>query len=131
MNTITAPLQYNPANLKTNKGNMAIVGGVVSIVAIIVTIIIGTILAGSFTSVATSSGIQLSEEWNNSLTSTAQIGATSFTLAGLLPIAVVAAFKRLHAVFLKNMGVSFGDSYRGNCRHLHDPLTVKAASKRY
>ena len=91
MNTITAPLQYNPANLKTNKGNMAIVGGVVSIVAIIVTIIIGTILAGSFTSVATSSGIQLSEEWNKSLTSTAQIGATSFTLAGLLPIAVIAA----------------------------------------
>ena len=88
---LAAPMHYAPANLASNKGNMAIVGGVVSIVAIVVTIIIGTILAGSFTSVATTSGVQLDQAWTASLNSTAQIGATSFTLAGLLPIAVIAA----------------------------------------
>lgn len=71
-------------------GNMGVVAGVVSIVAIVVTLIIGTILAGSFTTVATSSELGLSDDWKAAVNATGSTAITSFNIASLLPIAVVA-----------------------------------------
>lgn len=71
-------------------GNMGVVAGVVSIVAIVVTLIIGTILAGSFTTVATSAELGLSDDWKQAVNATGSTAITSFNIASLLPIAVVA-----------------------------------------
>lgn len=73
-----------------HEGNMGVVAGVVSIVAVVVTLIIGTILAGSFTTVATSANLGLSQDWKNAVNSTGATAITSFNIASLLPIAIVA-----------------------------------------
>lgn len=74
-----------------HEGNMGIVAGVVSIVAVVVTLIIGTILAGSFTTVATSANLGLSDEWKTAVNATGSTAITSFNIASLLPIAIVAS----------------------------------------
>lgn len=73
-----------------HSGNMGVVAGVISIVAVVVTLIIGTILAGSFTTVATSSELGLNSQWKAAVNSTAATAITSFNIASLLPIAIVA-----------------------------------------
>lgn len=80
------------ANTKAamHEGNMGVVAGVISIVAVVVTLIIGTILAGSFTTVASSANLGLSEEWKTAVNSTGSTAITSFNIASLLPIAIVA-----------------------------------------
>lgn len=74
-----------------NKGNMGIVAGVVSIVAIIITLIMGAILSGAFAGVASSGNLNLSQQWQGTVDSIGSTAVTSFSIAGLLPIAVVAA----------------------------------------
>lgn len=73
------------------EGNMGVVAGVVSIVAVVITLLIGTILAGAFTTVATSSSLNLSTEWTNALKSVGDTAITSFNIGALLPIALVAS----------------------------------------
>lgn len=73
------------------EGNMGVVAGVVSIVAVVITLLIGTILAGSFTSVATNSTLGLDENWTAALNGVGDTAITSFSIASLLPIALVAS----------------------------------------
>lgn len=73
-----------------HEGNMGVVAGVISIVAVVVTLIIGVILAGSFTTVATSADLGLSQEWKNATNSISNTAITSFNISALLPIAIVA-----------------------------------------
>lgn len=73
-----------------HEGNMGVVAGVISIVAVVVTLIIGTILAGSFTTVATSANLGLSQEWKNATNTISNTAITSFNISALLPIAIVA-----------------------------------------
>lgn len=73
-----------------HEGNMGVVAGVISIVAVVVTLIIGMILAGSFTSVATSADLGLTDQWKDAVNATGSTAITSFNIAALLPIAIVA-----------------------------------------
>lgn len=73
-----------------HEGNMGVVAGVISIVAVVVTLIIGTILAGAFTTVATSANLGLTDTWKAAVNATGNTAITSFNIASLLPIAIVA-----------------------------------------
>lgn len=73
------------------EGNMGVVAGVVSIVAVVITLLIGTILAGSFTAVATNSNLGLDANWTAALNGVGETAITSFSIASLLPIALVAS----------------------------------------
>lgn len=72
------------------EGNMGVVAGVVSIVAVIVTLLVGTILAGSFTTVATSSNLGLDANWTSAVEGIGNTAITSMNIAALLPVAIVA-----------------------------------------
>lgn len=77
--------------LKNTNGNMGIVAGVISIVAVIIVLVMGAILSGAFAGVATNSNLNLSSEWVGAVDSIGNTAVTSFSIAGLLPIAIVAA----------------------------------------
>lgn len=74
-----------------NRGNMGIIAGVVSIVAIIITLIMGAILSGAFAGVASNANLNLTDTWKGAVDAIGNSAVTSFSIAGLLPIAVVAA----------------------------------------
>ena len=65
------------------EGNMGVVAGVVSIVAVIVTLLVGTILAGSFTTVATSSNLGLDANWTSAVEGIGNTAITSMNIAAL------------------------------------------------
>ena len=92
---ILAATAQAKADIATNRaamreGNMGVVAGVVSIVAVIVTLLVGTILAGSFTTVATSSNLGLDANWTSAVEGIGNTAITSMNIAALLPVAIVA-----------------------------------------
>ena len=90
--TATAQAKADIATTRaaTREGNMGVVAGVVSIVAVIVTLLVGTILAGSFTTVATSSNLGLDANWTSAVEGIGNTAITSMNIAALLPVAIVA-----------------------------------------
>ncbi|MDE2519229.1 MAG: hypothetical protein O0X96_05735 [Methanocorpusculum sp.] len=79
-----------PSALTNNKGNAAVTSAVAGLISVIVVIVFGIIITGSFTTVASSASLNLDEKWLNALNTTTDIAATSFNLASLIPIAMVA-----------------------------------------
>lgn len=89
--TAKAKAEIAATRAAMREGNMGVVAGVVSIVAVVITLLIGTILAGSFTAVATSSNLGLDSNWTAALNGVGDTAITSFNIAALLPIALVAS----------------------------------------
>ncbi|HJK62632.1 MAG TPA: hypothetical protein O0Y13_05270 [Methanocorpusculum sp.] len=83
-------LGFNPSNVANDKGNASVTAAVAGLISVIVVIVFGIIITGSFTTVATSASLNLDEKWLTALNTTTDIAATSFNLAALIPIAMVA-----------------------------------------
>lgn len=88
--TVQAKADIATTRAAMREGNMGVVAGVVSIVAVIVTLLVGTILAGSFTTVATSSNLGLDANWTSAVEGIGNTAITSMNIAALLPVAIVA-----------------------------------------
>ena len=88
--TLRAKSEVAVTRAAMREGNMGVVAGVVSIVAVIVTLLVGTILAGSFTTVATSSNLGLDSNWTAAVEGIGNTAITSMNIAALLPVAIVA-----------------------------------------
>jgi uncharacterized transporter YbjL len=82
--------RLNAIQMFNNGGNMAVVAGVISIVAVVIVLIIGAVLAGAFTTVAGNSNLGLDAQWIQAVSDIGNTSITSFQIAGLLPIAIVA-----------------------------------------
>lgn len=77
--------------LKNHSGNAGIIAAVVSIVAVIVVLIMGAIITGSFSTMATSANLNLSEAWLSAVNGISTTAVTTFNIAGMIPIAIVAS----------------------------------------
>lgn len=77
--------------LKNHSGNAGIIAAVVSIVAVIVVLIMGAIITGSFSTMATSANLNLSEDWLSAVNGISTTAVTTFNIAGMIPIAIVAS----------------------------------------
>ena len=76
--------------LKNHSGNAGIIAAVVSIVAVIVVLIMGAIITGSFSTMATSAKSEPLRRLagRRGISTTA---VTTFNIAGMIPIAIVAS----------------------------------------
>ena len=81
-------IEIRPEAVVNRRGNSSIVAGVMAIIIAVAVIMMGTIIIGKFTGIASNPNLGLDETWLSILNSSVELTGTTFSIINMIPFAL-------------------------------------------